>query len=58
MNHDDYYAGAPNPAPSTVVDAVNEGLAKRKPQRDRSFDRDSRPVRWLAWLSDIFCWWT
>jgi hypothetical protein len=53
MNDDEYFARARDPAPPTVVEAANQGLAKRKRERIRTVDSDLRGLRLLSWL---WCW--
>jgi hypothetical protein len=55
MADDEYYAGARDPAPRTVVEEVSEGLAKRRPRRVRTVESDSCWVRWVGFL--LGWWW-
>jgi hypothetical protein len=56
MNDDEYFAGAPRP-PRSVVDEVNEKLAKQPRRRERSVQSESRAVRRLGDILDFCFWW-
>jgi hypothetical protein len=57
MTDDDYFAGPARPAPRTVVEQVNENLAKHPRRRDRSVESEVRALRWLGNIADCLLWW-